>query len=264
MATTTAEAPTFSVGGVASATFGSIGRNFLTFTLLALLAEVPQGVLSFYTNRFQVGTAPFTANPGAAFTYFATIISAFFLAIFMAYVLQAAIVYGTVTDLNGRRASFGSCLGTALKVFFPLVGLSIISTLGTGVGMILLVVPGVILALGWSIAVPVRVVERVGVFESLGRSWTLTSGFKGTIFLLALIFVLAGALFSMLGLSLAGVFSFTRPPVPAAFPIGYFVYAGVIRALEAMVGGAGVATIYYQLRAIKEGIAPEQLAAVFD
>jgi hypothetical protein len=31
-----------------------------------------------------------------------------------------------------------------------------------------------------------------------------------------------------------------------------------------MVGGTGVATIYYQLRAIKEGIAPEKLAAVFD
>ncbi|HKD24272.1 MAG TPA: hypothetical protein VKB71_19785, partial [Rhizomicrobium sp.] len=64
--------------------------------------------------------------------------------------------------------------------------------------------------------------------------------------------------------SMAGVFSLTRPAQPTELPILYFVYFGVIQAVSAMVGGAGVATMYYQLRAIKEGIAPEKLAAVFD
>jgi hypothetical protein len=98
----------------------------------------------------------------------------------MAYVLQAAIVYGTVTDLSGRRASLGSCVSAALKVLLPLIGLSIVSTLGMMLGLILLVVPGIILALGWSTAVPVKIVERAGVFESLSRSWALTSGYMAS------------------------------------------------------------------------------------
>ncbi|HKD20508.1 MAG TPA: hypothetical protein VKB71_00785, partial [Rhizomicrobium sp.] len=246
MATTTMETPTFTMGGVASATFGSIGRNFATFALLALLAEVPQQGLVMYMNKFQVGALQGGLNnPAALGTFFATTMATSFLTIIMAYVLQAAIVYGTVTDLSGRRASFGSSLSTALKVLLPLIGLSIVSTLGVMLGLVLLVVPGIILALGWAIAVPVRVIERTGVFASLSRSWQLTSGYKGTIFLLFLVFTLASLLFSFLGQSMAGVFSLTRPAQPTELPILYFVYFGVIQAVSAMVGGAGVATMYY-------------------
>jgi hypothetical protein len=266
MATTTvAETPTFTVGGVASATFGSIGRNFLTFAVLALLAAAPQQAMAFYTTQYRlVGPQLFAARPGVLATYFAALIASVLVSVVVTYVLQAAIVYGTVTDLSGRRASLGSSLSVAFKVLLPLIGLSIVSTLGVMLGLILLIVPGGILALGWSIAVPVRVVERVGVFQSLSRSWELTSGYKGTIFLLALVFGLASWIFGVVGLSFAGVFSFARPTTPVAFPIAFYVYSGVIQAIQALVGGAGVATIYYQLRAMKEGIAPEQLAAVFD
>ena len=264
MATTTMETPTFTMGGVASATFGSIGRNFFTFALLALLAAVPLQLLAWSMNGSTTTASQLAGNPSAAIAYAATVFGSLLLTMIMAYVLQAAIVYGTVTDLSGKRASFGSCLSTALKVLLPLIGISIVSTLGMGLGLVLLVIPGIILALGWSIAVPVRVVERVGVFASLGRSWQLTSGYKGTIFLLVIIFSLASLLFTWLGQSMAGAFDFAHPGTPAKFPIAYFAYSGVISAVSSMVGAAGAATIYYQLRAIKEGIAPEQLAAVFD
>jgi len=264
--TTTTETPDFTMGGVASATFGSIGRNFTTFALLALLAEVPIQTVAWYSYKAQIGAIQAGAlnNAATLVKYLATSTAMSFPTVIMAYVLQAAIVYGTITDLNGRRASFGSCLSTALKVILPLIGLSIVSTFGVMLGFVLLVVPGIILALGWAIAVPVRVVERKGVFGSLGRSWELTSGYKGTIFLLFLIFFLASALFSSLGQAMAGLFTSNPAALPTSLPITYFVYFGVIRAVSAMVGAAGAATIYYQLRAIKEGIAPDKLAAVFD
>ena len=264
MATTTvAETSTFTMGGVASATFGSIGRNFVTFAALAVLAEVPVQLLEWY-RAGSAAAARLLTTPSAAVTYGTMAFASFLFIVTMAYVLQATIVYGTVTDLSGRRASFGSCLGAALKVLLPLVGLSIVSTLGTVLGFILLVIPGVILALGWSVAVPVKVVERAGVFESFSRSWELTSGYKGTIFLLLLVYLLAAWLFGALGFVFFGVFSFRHPAMPTGLPIAFYAYNGVLRGMEAMVGGAGVATIYYQLRAIKEGVAPEQLAAVFD
>jgi hypothetical protein len=236
----------------------------LTFAILALLAAAPQQAMAWYSTALNLSSPALAANPAALAPYFAMLGASVLVSVIMTYVLQATIVYGTVTDLSGRRASLGSSLGTAFKLILPLIGLSIVSGVGVMLGLILLIVPGIILALGWSIAVPVRVVERVGVFASLSRSWELTSGYKGTIFLLVLVFALASWLFSALGLAFAGVFSFAQLTKPTAFPIAFYVYSGVIQAIQSLVGAAGAATIYYQLRAMKEGIAPEQLAAVFD
>jgi len=38
---------------------------------------------------------------------------------------------------------------------------------------------------------------------------------------------------------------------------------GLVRAVLGLIGAAGIASIYYELRLVKEGVGPEQLAAVF-
>jgi hypothetical protein len=47
-------------------------------------------------------------------------------------------------------------------------------------------------------------------------------------------------------------------------PIGFIVFNTILRAISLIVSSTGVAVIYYQLRASKEGIGPAELAAVFD
>jgi len=262
MSTTTVSDSTLSMGTVASQTFGSIGRNIVTFGVLAFLAAVPQQVLFFYLNR--ATATGLRAGPTALTTVVGGSFAVLIASVFLSYLLYAAIVYGTIVDLNGQRASFGRCIGAAFRVFLPLVGLSIISTIGIAIGFVLLIVPGIILALGWCVAVPVRVVERTSIFDALSRSWSLTSGYKGTIFLLWLVFVIGAAIFGAVGLAFAGTMSFLHPGPPTSLPIFYFLYQGVVRGLESMVGAAGAAAVYYQLRVIKEGVGAEQLAAVFD
>jgi hypothetical protein len=53
-------------------------------------------------------------------------------------------------------------------------GISIVSTIAILAGLLLLVVPGVVLLLRWSLAYPVMLAEDEGIVGSLRRSWRLT------------------------------------------------------------------------------------------
>lgn len=62
------------------------------------------------------------------------------------------------------------------RVVWAYVGVSILTNIGIIFGILLLVVPGVILAIRWSIAVPILLAEEQGVSESLSESWARTKG----------------------------------------------------------------------------------------
>jgi hypothetical protein len=61
-----------------------------------------------------------------------------------------------------------------LRRAWPLIGLTIVVTVGTFVGYMLCFIPGVWLHVAWAVAIPVLLLEGVGVFKSLGRSFALT------------------------------------------------------------------------------------------
>lgn len=61
--------------------------------------------------------------------------------------------------------------------------------LGIGLGLILLIVPGIFLALAWSLTVPIAVDRNIGPIEAMKESWQLTNGHKGNIFLFGLLMV---------------------------------------------------------------------------
>lgn len=63
------------------------------------------------------------------------------------------------------------------------VGLAILSSLGVMAGFVLLIVPGVILTIRWSTAVPTLLAEEVTVSDSLSISWQRTKGQMLPIFL---------------------------------------------------------------------------------
>jgi len=63
---------------------------------------------------------------------------------------------------------------TAGRNFVPVFGLSLLHGIGVSLGLLLVVIPGVLLLLRWSISLPVLLVEKCGVVESLRRSWELT------------------------------------------------------------------------------------------
>ena len=93
-------------------------------------------------------------------------------------VLYQGMVVKLVKDVrDGRRDhSVGELIRSVQPVFWPLAGVSILFGLATAVGFLLLIIPGLILTVIWSVVAPVTVLERPGVFAAFGRSRDLVRG----------------------------------------------------------------------------------------
>jgi len=267
MATVAATPDSFSIGRFVSRTFGAVGQNIFTFLPLSLLSVSPiLAIAAVAPAAFANGAATpeqmkqFISSPLTV----AIVAGALFLYLIFYFVLQAALVKGTVSYLNGQRASFGDCLSTGLGLFFPIIGISILVSWGIVLGFILLIVPGFMLAMRWIVSVPVRVMEGPGILSAMGRSADLTRGHRWPIFGIVVIFFLAQFMLQALAAPFAGGLS----QAAGTNPIMMFSIAeGVnflVSAVVAMFTAAGIAAIYYELRSIKEGIGPEHLAEVFN
>jgi MFS family permease len=242
------------VGHVITLTVGVLKRNFLPFLLLALVFS---GIPSAVYNYFLLTITEQPGNPAGPLLA----IGSFFMLIAIGPLLQAALIHGAVSDLGGRRASVIDCLVTALRHLLPLIAISILFTLALMVGLVLLIIPGVLMALAWAVVSPVRVVERTGVFESFARSADLTRDKRGAIFGLFVISWLFGVALNLVSqFAIGGAIK----AVEGGPMIDALVLSPLVSAIGAMVSGAGVAVIYFELRRIKEGVGVEALAAVFD
>jgi hypothetical protein len=128
--------------------------------------------------------------------------------------LFTGFVVSLVADVRDGRRDFtaGELLSKSSHVIWPLIAFSILFGLGVGIGLILLIVPGLYLLTIWSVGAPAIVVERVGIFEAFGRSHELVRGNGWTVFgaiavvwlaLLVFGFVAAALGFAIQGFALA-------------------------------------------------------------
>jgi hypothetical protein len=126
-------------------------------------------------------------------------------------ILYEGMVVQLVRDVqDGRRDNtMGELFSSVSPVLAPLIAVSILAGLGIGIGFLLLIVPGLILLTFWSVAAPVTVIERPGVFRAFGRSWALVRGYGwpvfGTIVLVFLLVIAASIAAALIGLALGDV-----------------------------------------------------------
>jgi hypothetical protein len=183
------------------------------------------------------------------------------------FVLQAAVVHGSVASFNGRRASMGDCLATGLKHFVSVVLVGAIVTVAALAATLLLIVPGIIVIVMWFVAIPARVVEHASIGGSLNRSSELTRGYRWSIFGLCIVYFFAFALILLVVSALVGVGLVVTSNEDVLSDIdGPIVFVGntISTMISSIFLSTLVAAIYYELRQIKEGIGPEALASVFD
>jgi hypothetical protein len=166
-----------------------------------------------------------------------------------------AITYGVFQQLRGQRASFGQCLAIGFRRMFPVLLVALCVGLAVALGFIALIVPGLILMTMYWVAIPVAVVERVGVNGSTTRSGFLTKGSRWKILGLAL----------LLGLVQVGV------GATVGFVAGMTQSMLVLTAAVIVISVVGTAwqasaqaVSYYVLRSMKEMIDVDQIASVFD
>ncbi|TGS88721.1 hypothetical protein EN820_55125, partial [bacterium M00.F.Ca.ET.177.01.1.1] len=99
-----------------------------------------------------------------------------------------------IVDLRGSKPVFADCFGVALALLFPILGASLLVTLGILIGLLLLLVPGILLLLRWAVTMPVMIQERRGILDSMARSRDLTKGSRWALLWLWLILIVTGTL----------------------------------------------------------------------
>ena len=155
------------------------------------------------------------------------------------FLVQATMVKAVQDVRNGQaKLSIDATVSTAARFLLPVAGASILAGLAIGVGLALLIVPGLILLTYWSLIVPNIVVGESGAMASFGKSWRAISGhFWQTFGTYVLVFLIWIAVNIALGLVLLAV--------PAA--VRSFVSTLVAGALLAPFYALVVTLVYYRL-----------------
>jgi hypothetical protein len=247
-----APAERFDIGRILSRMAGVLSRNFRVLAVLALLLSGLPSLLLAVSQRGLLAPLGSVVSDAAG--------AGWLLNLVIGALLQAALIHGTISDLNARPVTLADCLGTAVRHVLPLIGIGIATTVAIFFGFLFFIVPGVILALALCVAAPVRVVEGLGVFNSMGRSGDLTRGHRGAILLLFILYGVGLIVVQSLAAVLFTLTSFGSPDTS----LSRLVLAPLLQAIGALIGAAGVASIYFELRTIKEGVGIEALAAAFD
>lgn len=257
MTVTESSGARFDFGRVASRTFGLIGRNFVPFAVLSLIFSGIPALLVMLIQPTLIAQQDPTMILIVAY-------GAGFISYLAGLVLTAALTRASVDELSGKTVAIGSALATGVALILPLIGLGLIMGIAIVFGLILLIIPGIYLALRWAVAAPVLVVERPGVFKSMERSAKLTENHRwailGLVVFYAIIVIVLQAIVLLVvpggAMALAGL-SQDGPPILA------IILLTALQVVTSMIATVGVAAIYFELRQIKEGVDVNELAQVF-
>jgi hypothetical protein len=215
-----------SIGEILDGAIGIYGSSFPVLVSIAVLTQGVPTVISAYSG---LSGGPIL-NPGLAFL-------AMILGAIGGLLAAGATVWVISEAFLGREAELGDALRYSLGRAWPLLVAGIVKYFLILIGVMLLIVPGIIVACGLSIVSQVVVLERLGGTASVGRSWDLTKGYRGKAFGLGIVVlflfylpmmafgVLAAAFPSMeVSLSIAGqvIGLLVYPIIVCAFTLYYY------------------------------------------
>jgi hypothetical protein len=164
-------------------------------------------------------------------------------------------------------------IGEAFARIRSQVGEVIVLSLNIGVrvliGTILLIVPGILQALKYALAIPVAILEQDGVSASLSRSADLTRGDRGRIFVIYLLFAVLFLVLTMLwqvpAMFMLG-FRSARTGVPPTWTAQTVILFGgfITEALLSPIMTIGLTLVYYDERVRKEAFDLEHMMHEID
>jgi len=281
-------APPVTVGSLIGRTFSTWWKRMWIFAALSLVVLVPVYVVQFAV-LLPMQRALSSGEPAPGFMVVALSFS--FLASLAMMVQSCGHTYGAVQHLSGMPVRVGAMLGVAFGRLLPMIGLFLVGLLAyfafgitvvlTAVllGMVLgKAITGFLLAVvllplccvlgtALSLTIPVIVAERVGPITGMRRSWVLTKGRRGAIFLtllVAALFLLAifGVQFALMFSSGAMALGGLEPQLEPAMIVRTVVF-GLVYVLVLPIFTAAPAVAYHDVRIEKEGVSSEKLAEVF-
>lgn len=160
------------IGGVFDKTTEIYKQCFSTVWIVALILMVPAAIIvAILGNDGLLGLIGSLVNLAAS-----------------AWLIGSIVRIVEDVEADGKvDLPVGELLGSVWPRLISLILLELVIAILVAFGLILLIVPGVILALMWIVAIPSMVVEGLGVFESMSRSSELTRGNRMRILAVGLI-----------------------------------------------------------------------------
>ena len=164
-----------------------------------------------------------------------------------------AVTYAVFQLMRGRNIAVGESLRIGLSMLGSVLLVAILQGLAIVLGTLLCIIPGIIFAVMYTVAVPVAIEERPGASQAMTRSAELTDGHRWDVF-----FVLA-ALF-LLGMGLvfaAGLLAVLNKVLEVVLTLA-------VKVLATGLSATAYTVMYYRLRSVKESLDVDQIASVFD
>jgi hypothetical protein len=256
---TTALRP-LTLGELLDRTFSLYRQNLIVFIGIVAL---PNLVLLTFQILNTAATAGQEVSLARLLATLTTLLSLMLVSMVTMAVSQAATIVA-VSRLHLEQPV--SIRGAFAGIWRRVVGLCLI-TLAVGIliffGLLMLVLPGIFLALRWSLVIPAAVLERLGLRAAMGRSAALVEGQYGRVFMIYFLYFLLVMVFTsvwqipiVINTILHGV-SPTGPPLwtQIVIEVGTFITQCLVGPLLTI----ALALAYYDARVRKEAFDLEHM-----
>jgi uncharacterized membrane protein len=184
----------------------------------------------------------------------------FVLAMLVIVPLITGATTAAVSDIYlGNMVTAGSALSAAWRKAWTLLKTQFIVGLIVGVGILLIIVPGILWALSYALVAPVIMIEgTTSGSEVRRRSWELVRGNRGKVFLILFALIVIQWLVGVgIGIiSVIGQFGFGASNITMISQ----VLNGIVSILLTPMSAIAVTLLYYDFRIRKEGFDLEMLS----
>jgi hypothetical protein len=178
---------------------------------------------------------------------------------------SGAVMFAALSRLNGDRAGLAQCMHAGARFYLPLLACAFLFHLGVLLGLVLLIVPGVIAATALLTAGPVIVSERAGIFIAFQRAVFLSRDNRWIILLLIVAYAMLNAAFGFVSNFISrSILTGAGGGYPMGLIVVVSVVASLLSTITQMIRSTGIATVYHELRTMKENPMADELGKVFD
>jgi hypothetical protein len=219
------------LGDILNTTFNMYRDNFTLFAGICAVIVVPQAIL----------VSAFSASHNALFGLLGGLLS-----IAVSFLLTGALAQAVSARYLGRPMTISQAyeaLGTV--TILTLVGVAFLSAILILIGFIVFIIPGIYIAVRFTLASQAAVLERRSVTDSLRRSWNLVEGnWWRVLGIIAAVDLLVGVLEIIAGRLVGAV---------AGNVLGTGLSILVVGILIQPIQASALTLLYYDLRIRKEG-----------
>jgi hypothetical protein len=237
------------IGEAVGQSYAIYFKHFVPFFLITAVANVPALAYTQLASRVNAsGLEPATM---AGLTFGGVLLSHL-----PPQLAAAALAFGVLQHLRRRSVSTRECVTVGLSVMIPVIVVALLQFLAVMAGTMLCLIPGIVAAVVFAVAVPAAVEEKVGPIKAMQRSLVLTRDFRWGVFgILLVLFFINFVLGVLIGITIG-----VSPGSLFVSQVLTMLYQIVASGIAATAG----AFMYYRLRCIKESVDIDNLASVFD